>query len=78
MNIDALESLYTIFLDNIDSLYQEAKQIYDSKIKKDDKEEEKEENEKEKNKEKEQKKEINKNKEKENKKKNNNNNNIII
>ena len=65
MNIDALESLYTIFLDNIDSLYQEAKQIYDSKIKKDDKEEEKEDNkeeEKEENKEKNEKEE---NKEKE-------------
>ena len=61
MNVDALESLYIIFTDNIDSLYQEAKQIYDSKIKKDDKEEEKEE-EKEENKEKNEKEE---NKEKE-------------
>ena len=65
MNVDALESLYIIFTDNIDSLYQEAKQIYDSKIKKDDKEEEKEddkEEEKEENKEKNEKEE---NKEKE-------------
>ena len=52
MNVDALESLYIIFTDNIDSLYQEAKIIYDSKIKKDDKEEEKEEIEKNENKEK--------------------------
>ena len=41
LNVDALESIYTIFIDNIDSLGQEANKIYDSKIKKDDKEEEK-------------------------------------
>ena len=59
-------------------MYQEANKIYDSKIKKDDKEEEKEENEKDENKEKDQNEEINKNKEKENKEKDNNNNNKII
>ena len=38
LNVDAVESLYIIFTENI---HQEANKIYDSQIKKEDKEEEK-------------------------------------